>query len=131
LAIRGRPTKYRKDFHPEDFIRLSEQGKTYAQIARAWKIDRDTIKEWRKIHPGFSAAVKKGRQLAEAWYMDLGQAAMVGVATLDGKKVSINLGMFVWMTKNMFKWSDQVKMVTDEDEDRPLRDLPDEELDNL
>jgi hypothetical protein len=104
----GQPTKYREEFHPENFIALSEQGKTFAQIAKAWKVDRDTIKEWIKVHTEFSAAVKKGREVCEAWYMDLGQLAMLGQATMNGQKINVNLGFYVWMTKNMFKWSDKV-----------------------
>lgn len=63
--------------------------------------------------------------------MDLGQAAMVGAATLDGKKINVNLGMFCWLTKNMFKWSDKIVMKEREDEadEDPCKDLTDEELD--
>lgn len=104
---RGQPTKYRKDFHPGNFIHLSEQGKTLAQIARIWKVDRDTVQEWKRRHTDFSAAVKKGRELAEAWYIDLGQLAMLGQAKIDGQKINVNLGWFVWMTKNLFNWSDR------------------------
>lgn len=125
----GRPTKYRANFHPDDFILQSEQGKTLAQIAKNWKVDRDTIKEWRKVHPEFSAAVKKGREFAEAWYMDLGQAAMVGRANIGGKPVQFNLGVFCWMTKNMFKWTDRVQTESVE-HDNPLKDMSDEELES-
>ena len=127
----GRPSKYRKDFHPENFILLSEQGKTFAQIAKAWKIDRDTILEWARRHKEFSGAIKRGRQVAEAWYMDLGHAAMLGQAKMDGQKISVNLGFFVWMTKNMFKWSDKVDVTEkpDQNANRPYKDLSNEELD--
>lgn len=133
MAKVGRPPKYQADFHPEDFLRLSEQGKTLAQIAKSWKVDRDTINEWAKVHKEFSVAKKRGREIAEAWYMDLGQAAMLGQAAIDGKKISINLGMFCWLTKNMFRWSDKME-VRDKsaiDTHRPLKDVSDEELDDM
>lgn len=41
--------------------------------------------------------------------MDLGMAAMVGKAQVDGKPIVFNLGAFVWMTKNVLKWSDKVE----------------------
>jgi hypothetical protein len=104
----GRPSKYRKDFHPQNFIELSKQGKTFAQIALAWHIDRDTIKKWKKRYKSFDAAVKIGREFCEAWYMDLGQRAMLDSVTINGKKVKVNLGFYVWMTKNMFNWRDKV-----------------------
>lgn len=111
-SLIGRPPKYRKDYHPENFILLSEQGKCLAQIARIWRVDRDTIYEWGKVHKEFSDAIKKGRQVCEAWYMDLGQASMIGQAMIDGVRVPMNNTMFVWMTKNLFKWSDKVEMKT-------------------
>ena len=55
---------------------------------------------------------------------------MLGAVVIEGKKVNVNLGMFCWLTKNMFKWSDRV--TTDEadaTEERPLKDMSDEELD--
>lgn len=103
----GRPPKYDKEFHPDDFIKLSEQGKTQAQIARAWKVDRDTLTDWGKRHREFSLAQKRGKQAAEAWYMDLGQMAMIGQAMINGQKITVNLGMFCWLTKNMFNWRDR------------------------
>jgi len=128
----GRPTKYRKEFHCDNFITLSEQGKTLAQIAKAWKIDRETLWTWSKKHKEFANAVKRGRQIAEAWYMDLGQASMLGQAKIDGQKVNINLGMFCWLTKNMFRWSDRVVEEKEfVEHDRPLEGLSDEELDKL
>lgn len=109
----GRPSKYNKDFHIPDFIRLSKQGKTLMQIALAWDIDRHTIQEWGKKHPEFSATIKKGREYSEAWYANLGQMAMLNEATImengKPKKVNVNLGYFCWMTKNLFKWSDKIE----------------------
>lgn len=127
----GRPTKYRKDFHPDDFITLSKQGKTLAQIAYIWDVDRDTVQEWRKRHEEFSVAVKKGRQYAEAWYINLGQSAMIGQAKMNGMPIHFNLGTFCWMTKNLFKWSDRVSNEpADTTLHRPLKDMSDEELES-
>lgn len=130
----GRPTKYRPTFHPEDFVRQSRQGKTFAQIAAIWDVDRDTIQEWTKKHKEFSVAVKKGRQLAEAWYIALGQAAMVGKVMIDGEPRKVDLGFYVWMTKNMFKWHDKVQVEAkpiSADEERPFKELSNETLTQL
>jgi hypothetical protein len=129
----GQPTKYRADFHCDDFIRLSEQGKTFAQIAKEWKVDRDSVLEWSKTHKEFSGAVKRGRQIAEAWYMDLGQAAMIGQASMNGQKININVGMFCWMTKNMFRWTDRVEttpQIVEPKPENPCKQMTDDELDN-
>lgn len=128
----GAPTKYRKEFHCSDFIAQSKQGKTLAQIAFRWDVDRDTVHEWAKVHKDFSDAIKKGRQYAEAWYMELGQAAMLGQARIDGKNINTNLGMFCWLTKNMFKWTDRVETENKDrnpESNRPHKKMSDEDLD--
>ena len=106
----GAPTKYLKDFHPQNYLELSNQGKCIAQIARKWNVHRDTIYEWSKKHPKFSDAIKKGKEICEAWYMDVGQSAMIGQAIVDGKAIRMNNTLFVWMTKNLFKWTDKMEV---------------------
>lgn len=129
----GQPTKYRKDFHNEDFIRLSKQGKNITQIALDWDVDRNTIYEWGKVYKEFSNTLKKGRNYAEAWYMNLGQLAMIGQATVNGQKVKVDVGLYVWLTKNMFKWTDKVAVNKDDEEKsyNSCQDLTNEELDAL
>ena len=128
----GQPTKYQKQFHNEDFLRLSKLGKSITQIALEWDIDRGTIYEWANTHKEFSNTVKRGRTFAEGWYMNLGQLAASGQAGPDGVRNKIDVGMFVWLTKNMFKWSDRISDESPNKElDRPLKHLTDEELDLL
>lgn len=134
MAKIGRPTKYKKDFHPSDFIAQSKQGKTLAQIAYLWDVDRDTLYEWASVHDEFSDAIKRGREYAEAWYINLGQSAMVGQALVNGRPIAFQLGAFVWMTKNLFKWSERIESRSTDGPDltnRPLKDITDEELDKL
>jgi transposase-like protein len=133
MAKAGQPTKYRRDFHNSDFIRLSKQGKNITQIALDWDVDRATIYEWAKRHKEFSDTLKKGRSFAEGWYTNLGQLAMLGEATVNGRKIKVDIGMFVWLTKNLFKWSDKmnVEARSPEIENRPLKHLSDEEIDKL
>ncbi len=103
----GRPEDYRKDFHPAEFIRHSKDGKNKTQIAALFEVHRDTLYEWAKKHKTFSDAIKKGSMLCEAHWMNLGYAGMTGGVTgKDGKKIQINLGFYVWLTKNNFGWSD-------------------------
>lgn len=100
----GRPPKYDPDFHPQNFITLSKKGKHLFQIAAEWDISRETLYAWQRDHKEFSDSVKRGNQLCEAWYMAVGQAGMIG-GKVDGKP--INLGFYVWLTKNKFKWADR------------------------
>lgn len=102
----GRPPKYRKEFHPEEYLRLSKSGKTLAQIAAVFDISRETVYAWAEKHKEFSDAFKKGKQLSEVWYMDLLQGAIIGKLPPG---VKFNLGAFCWATKNMFGWTDRVE----------------------
>jgi hypothetical protein len=102
-----RPTKYKRDFHNEDFIRLCKKGKGIDQIALEWEVDRTTIYEWIKVHLEFSLTVKKGKTYIAGWYANLGQMAMMGMTGPTGKKIDNT--MFIWMTKNICKWSDKVE----------------------
>jgi hypothetical protein len=106
MAKRGRPPKYRKDFHPEDYLAQSKNGKTVAQIAAKWDIARSKIYTWAEKHPEFGEAFKRGKEMSEAWYIDIGQAAMLGKLPSGTK---FNLGAYVWLTKNMFRWADRVE----------------------
>ena len=38
---------------------------------------------------------------------------MLGQAKVGGKAIQFNLGAFVWMTKNVLKWSDKVEQKTE------------------
>lgn len=58
---RGQPTKYRDDI-PEQVENLCKiYGSTDEQIAEFLKVNIDTIYEWKKVHPQFSEAIKKGK----------------------------------------------------------------------
>ncbi len=110
MAKTGRPSLYRKEFHNQDFLEQSNMGNDIRQIARAWGIDRSSIYEWAKKHKEFSHTIKKGQELCEAWYIDLGKAAMVGKAReKNGNPIKVDLGWYVWMTKNICKWTDRVE----------------------
>jgi len=104
------PSIYRPEYHPVSFVELSQKGKCKAQIARDWQISRETIYEWERKYPEFSDAVKRGVEYCEAWYMDIGQAAMVNKAKdAEGRPIKVELGFYVWMTKNICKWSEKIE----------------------
>lgn len=106
----ARPSSYREEFHPQDFIEQSRKGRTLTQIAASWDISRETVYQWGKSFTEFSDALKRGRELSEAWYIDLGQSAITGNPCAGGEKFAkFNLGAYVWLTKNLFKWADQIE----------------------
>jgi hypothetical protein len=114
MAKVGRRTPYRAKFHNQNFLELSKQGKNITQIAAAWGVDRTTIYEWAKVHKDFSHTVEAGQALMEAWYTNLGHAAILGgtIKGPDGKPVPIDYRFFKWMTQNVCKWSEKVDQKT-------------------
>jgi len=68
MAKNGRPTKYDAEKHIAAVLSeacVSEGGATWTAIAKACEVNRDTVKEWAKIHEGFSAAVKMAKALVD------------------------------------------------------------------
>lgn len=58
----GRPSLYKPDEHPAAARMLTGNGKTLADLAEAFDVNRDTITEWKNAHPEFSAAIELGRE---------------------------------------------------------------------
>lgn len=123
----GRPTLYRADFHPDDYIRLSKQGQPIWCIAAEWDIDRDTIQEWQQVHPEFSVAVKKGNQHRLRWWTTVGMDTMRPKRNrMGGTKNPINLGMFIWLSQQINGWTNNQKL---EDHRKPQKEKTDAEID--
>ena len=58
----GRPSKYDRERHPVLARQLTGEGKTLADLAQLFEVNRDTIVEWKKNHVEFSVAVLAGRE---------------------------------------------------------------------
>lgn len=76
MAEMGRPTDY-THLYCEQVIELGRAGKSVTQIAAKLDVNRDTIYEWIKVHPEFSDAITRSKQLAQAWWEDQGQDGLV------------------------------------------------------
>ena len=57
---------------------------------------------WLLEEPVFSKTIKKGRQLSEAWWHELGRQ---GSSTL----INVNPTMWIFNMKNRFKWADRTE----------------------
>lgn len=58
----GRPSLYDPEEHPPLARELTGNGRTLADLAKAFGVARSTIEEWQKHHPAFSVAIKLGRE---------------------------------------------------------------------
>ena len=63
----GRPTKYDPAF-VDRVVPYLAQGFSCSALAGHLGVCYDTIKEWEKEHPDFSAAIKIGRQASAEWW---------------------------------------------------------------
>lgn len=68
----GRPSKYDPTFC-ELVLDLGAKGKSKAQMASALGVDRSTLDDWIKTRAEFRVAIAHARDLALAWWEDLGQ----------------------------------------------------------
>lgn len=58
----GQPTKYKEEYC-KDIITLASGGLHMYAIAVTWDVCYDTLSEWRKVHPKFSAAYARARTI--------------------------------------------------------------------
>jgi hypothetical protein len=101
----GRPSKYKPDFHPDEFMSMCNKGMSKAQICAAFGISRECMHEWARVHPIFYDAIKKGQELRESWWTNFGLQLASG-------QMKGNPTMFIWLSKNIVNWKDKVE-VTD------------------
>lgn len=71
----ARPTDY-DPAHCETAIAAGRSGKSLTWLAAEIDVSRDTLYEWAKVHPEFSDALTRMRQLAQRWWEDAGQDGM-------------------------------------------------------
>ena len=62
---RGRPTKYRRDYHPHLARQLAREGKTDEQIAAGLGIGTATHYRWLKQHTEYRRAVSDSKAVAD------------------------------------------------------------------
>lgn len=72
MALPGQLTKYKPEYD-EEIIRLaSETIKNHMyRIAVKWEVHVDTLHEWRKVHPSFSEAYTRARNIQNSFLIDL------------------------------------------------------------
>jgi hypothetical protein len=91
----GRPTKYRAEFC-ERVILLGAEGLGRAEIAMALGVDRDTLKEWAKVHAEFSAAMRYSTDYCLAFWERMGREGV-------DKGKDHNAASFCFQMKNRFR----------------------------
>ena len=73
----GRPTKYKPEYC-DMLVKHMAEGASMTSFAAEIDVSRETISEWSRVHPEFSAAVKKGKAKCAAWWEKLGRVGAQG-----------------------------------------------------
>ena len=75
--MKGRPTLYKPEYC-QRVIELGREGKSLHQMAADLDVCFVTLNVWRDKYPEFQAALTRARELAQAWWEDLGQKGCTG-----------------------------------------------------
>lgn len=111
----GRPSPYDPKFC-EIVIKKMKLGAAIKELPYYLDVCIDTINEWRKVHPEFSAAIKIGEGYSEAVWMVKGRRG------LRDKQFNY-VGWYMNM-KNRFGWQDKQPEATQKTpHDKYLEDL--------
>ncbi len=102
MAKVGRPTKYDPAMC-EQVIELMREGYAKVEVAAELGICKDTLNEWTNdsTKPEFSAAIKLGSQLSEAWWMKKGRI------NLENRE--FNPTLWYMNMKNRHGWRDRIE----------------------
>ena len=65
----GRPSRYKSEY-VEWAEKLARLGATDVDLADAFEVSEVTINNWKKAHPAFSLALKRGKAFADAEVAD-------------------------------------------------------------
>ena len=89
-AAGGRPTLYRPEYC-DTVVTLATEGMSLTEMAHELGVVRDTLYEWDRVHPEFSAALTRARVASQAWWERQGRLGLTQQgfnASLWSKNVS-------------------------------------------
>ena len=116
----GRPTTFRVEYI-ELFKELCKQGLSVPEIAAKIGVRRETLHDWAEKYPDFNHVYKIGNEYRQLWWANLGKQGMMG-------EKKVNLGFYIWLTKNLAGWQDKVVAVNQQDSKDPMNNLPEESI---
>ena len=87
----GRPSKY-SPAYCEEIVNFCSEGGSITAFAGEIGVDRDTISEWAKVHPEFSASVKRAKAKLAAWWDKQARSVATGGGT-GGRATMVIFGL--------------------------------------
>lgn len=107
---KGRPSSY-KPSYCDEIVNYMKDGRSLISFAAHIGVHSDTVYEWGRKNPDFSAALKKAKEACCAYWEDLGHKASLGEVK------NFQASAWIFNMKNRFGWRDQVQI-----EDQGLAD---------
>lgn len=100
---RGRPSKYRPEFC-QAVIEDARIGFSLSAFAGGIEVDRDTISEWRKVHPDFDQACKTAKAVRSR-YLETGiMKEDIASPAMNARKLALaNCAEEDWRTETTLK----------------------------
>lgn len=74
----GRPSDYRPEYC-DLVISLGNDGKSFAQMAAACGVSKQTMTAWINAHEEFLTAMELARTLSQCWWENIGQENIVSM----------------------------------------------------
>ncbi len=108
----GRPTKYEPDVMIPTMLAGFEEGMSKTEVAAMIGITRETMRVWSETYPQFSAAIKQGVDLSEAWWEKQSRRAL-----FDKDFQATN---WIFNMKNRFGWRDKQEVTGDPERPQQL-----------
>lgn len=99
--MRGR-TEYKPEYC-ETLIKYMSQGKSFVSFAGHINVGKRTIYDWVERYPEFSEAKQIAKAKCEEYYINL------GLDMASGNLEKCNATAYVWLTKNILRWTDRLE----------------------
>lgn len=113
----GRPTKYKKEYC--DLVpKLMASGMAKVEVCAELGIDYSTFLIWQDKYKKFSASVKRGDKLSEAWWMSKGREAL--------NDPTFNAVLWYMNMRNRHNWADKTELRTPDGIDLNVNEMADE-----
>lgn len=121
----GQPTKYKKQYCNMLIDHMSK-GYSFETFAAVIDVDRDTIFEWRHVHPDFSDAFRRAKDKCQMFWeskgidhlIDTTESTREGNSSVTTSK-KISAAVYALNMANRFGWYSSKKEISG-DEKKPL-----------
>lgn len=123
----ARPTKYKPEY-PDQLIEHMKLGKSFETFAATVGVCDDTLREWCKVHPEFSAAKKRGWMLSMSWWEDVGRKSLF---LEEGEKFNATVWIYTMKCRFARYWGEKQEVAHVIEDKREIKKLSNDELNEM